>query len=590
VALAVDGAAGVLLVVYGLVSLVVLPLVLPRALGSLDDVVITYDRATLLPPSRLTVWGLHIEAPGRFGTWQMDAERARASVDLLALSGRTFEAQGLSGRGVELVHEPWPDGRERPPAEDPWTIRLVDFAVDDLDVFGVQRVRLRGPAALTGTLRVADRTTFDGAVECVDCELHRIDGAPLATLSGAVALSGVEGARGDPLSLDVLRHTHGHAEVSGHFPDLEALRIQASLAPWAQIVGEASGSLVLDIVDGGLAPGSTVTLRGQPLGIRLRHYVASGEASVALTIDDVARSPRTRIDGTFESFALYDEAIEVEGQLGERLAEGAALTFQVRTPSASLYEIHSPIDGHLRVPDATIPDLSMLRRWVPRGVGLTVNRGEATIRGFFEATVGEDPSATANLELDASDVGLTWDDDEILTDAHVDVQIEDGDVTTGTFDVSGTRIRLDRLAMEDIVEERRWWADVAFLDGEIDVDDGFALDARLAFSILDSSPIVGLVGDSMAGWTRSLLTRPDVKGRGRFRIAPGQYEVDELHIEDGRNAAVRMHLRRGEDRPREGAVFAKLGLLSVGVGIHEDERDFHLFNAEDWYEASAEAF
>ncbi len=584
---AIDVAGVAAFAVYGLASAAVFPLVLPPILASLDDATITYDRATLGPVTRVTVRGLRVEAPDRFGRWLIEAEEASASVDPFALLRRSFEARGLRGRGVKVVHVPWEDGRVRPRAEKPWVFELVDLDVPDFETFGARKVRLGGEFGLVGTLVVDEVTTFDGSLTCGRCEVRRIDETLLAELEGDVSLSGVRGRRGEPLSLDVLRHTYGRASVSGKFPELEALEIQASLAPWARLVGQAHGELDLDIVDGSLETGSRVRLLGDPLGFRLRNYLVSGNAEVTMVIQDVV-GPGTRIDGTFDSFRFLDGNPGPTTSPDALLATGGSLTFRVMTPSASLTEIHSPIDGAVDISNTTIPSLSVLERWVPRGTGIHVQHGVGTVAGHLEARVGDQPTVEGHLELDVDDLTLDWDDHAIVTDAAAEIEIVEGDLSAGAVDVSGTRLHLRDLSMSNVVDDRAWWADLAVLRGTVFDDQGVAFATDLAFSAADSAPIMDLLGDdSMHRWTRRLLTKPDVSGRGSFRLTPDGYAVHDLLVEAGRSSVVRMHLRRGEHHPREGAVFAKLGLLSVGVGIFRDDREVHLVNAESWYEDRA---
>jgi hypothetical protein len=593
--------AGAALAALVLVNLL-LNLSLPTLLnGDSERLHVRFAWGWTVVPGRLHLRGLEVRGQGRADQWALTLARASGDVDLAALWHRTLRVDHLRATGASFRYRlrgseasetvPTLPGLPDPPlpplpprARGQWTVELPEAVVHGVEEVWIEHHRLHGHAVAAGSLRLAEQVTFDAALQISDGRLL-VGGQPAAdTVTGRVTAACTGLPRSEPLSRASLGALSVGVALRAAAVDLGFLDLYLARTPWLTVGGPALLEVDAALDGGRLRSGSHLLARADALRVGFRSYDIAGRGVLWLGVDHDDPAARTRI-----AIQLGEYSIREDGD-DEALVVGRGFQVLATSPDVALDRPLTSLRVVMDLPDSELPSAARLGDLLPRDVGLGLVGGSGRIRGHLEAEAGDEALATGDLHVQGRDLVLTWDALRVETDASLHARLSSGDLVTGAFDFSGSRLSLDRLGVREPGAEahRGWWAEVEVPRGTVRVGAATRLDADLALQCADSEPIVALLAQrgDLAGWVQRLLSRPDVEGTARLVVGEDSLAVRGLQIEAGRSAELQLELHRARQTSR-GALFAKLGPMSLGVEFHDDERRFHLLNARKWYERHA---
>ena len=573
-----------------------------RQQGLADQWILTLDEATAtIDFSDLFDHTFHITtAAGHGATFRWRARLDAPSAELpLPLKAEGEIPQSLVSNGAFKVVEdtsppipglsnpPDPTPESLYPQGTPWRIVL-----EDLHCYGIREIwlggyRYGGDATASGALTLEARKwrEVDGVTLMLNGgDLHRGADTMLRGVKGVVDLE-VLGA--DPADLDgrsLFGTISARVALAADIADLSFLDFYLRSAPWLHLTGGAGRLAIdMDVVDGTFQDGSKVSADVKDLVALFRSYSIIGDGEVRLAVGKEDGAPRTTLNVDFLDFQISkqgDQAPHVQGQ-GFRVSASTA--------DVALDQPFTTLDVVMELPEAEIADVGVYNTYLPRDLGLVLHDGSGTVRGHLEVST-EQNLAHGELFLHAHAVQATLDELSLGADVSVHLIVPSGEVDTGIYDISGTSVDLNRVRIVSGSSTRAgkddsegWWARVRLPIGEIAMGAPIFLDGRLSADFRDTVPFVTVFSEkqSLPGWVRGLLDVGPVDGEARIRMGDAVLRVSDFQVLAGQ-FEVLMELSRR--RSVSGKLFARMGILSLGIGLVDEQSQVHLFRARKWYD------
>jgi len=111
-----------------------------------------------------------------------------------------------------------------------------------------------------------------------------------------------------------------------------------------------------------------------------------------------------------------------------------------------------------------------------------------------------------------------------------------------------------------------------------------SLDSRLQAHMKDVSVLIGLYGrrKDFPAWVGKVVDAGEATAQGRMQwrgdtllLAPFEVSNERFDVD----ARLRLHQKR-----LDGDLFARWGVLSLGVGLEDGEKQYHLVGARRWFD------
>lgn len=258
---------------------------------------------------------------------------------------------------------------------------------------------------------------------------------------------------------------------------------------------------------------------------------------------------------------------------------------------AELPEIMAGLSGTLTIAGSSSNGFAMnvdaLTPFLPGQGMLSIESGTGELGGRLEKK--ERKSASGRLDLVADDVILKRLDVPLHGDLEARVLLTEGDLATGTFDISGSIIRLDDIARSGSSRQQQeklepWYGHLEIEEGVLTFDTPMTLDSHVRLSMEDTRPVLILLRKFTNEMKWLDLTR-NVKGLDGamdLDFGKGYLLIDDLDL-IGENVEILgwLHIR---DQIRNGRIFARHGARSVGVAFDDDIAKVVTIGSRSWFE------
>lgn len=378
----------------------------------------------------------------------------------------------------------------------------------------------------------------------------------------------------DPGAL--LPRLSGTLQGRWHFESLNWISDLLVRKPWFRLDGGGDVSADLRLAQGALQPGSRldvpeVQATADVLRVRIR-----GKAQAAGRIFGTAAQPRTEVAVRMHSFALAPladpKAIFVQGENLHLDLDGAG----------TLATMHDSLQARLRFDDARVPDLRAYNRYLP-ATQVRVLGGSGSLSGDLHldaaGQVGEGNVRVRGRQARLQAAGLA-----LAGDLDLDARLRRAELHDKRFDLSGSTLRVQGVRYGDGDRQRDWWATLRVPQGRIAAAPATQADAQVQMQMRDAGPVLAVFAQrsDAPAWLLKLVDAGQLDARGQLRWSKDALWLDRLHAENQR-VSLRARLRVG-DAGTQGDLYARWGVLGVGVALRGEQRQWHLLNAREWYE------
>ncbi|WP_447730686.1 hypothetical protein [Pseudoxanthomonas suwonensis] len=130
-----------------------------------------------------------------------------------------------------------------------------------------------------------------------------------------------------------------------------------------------------------------------------------------------------------------------------------------------------------------------------------------------------------------------------------------------------------------------WWARMSLDEGRLRWREPFEVDGRGTVEMRDASVLLGLFADRDAfpRWIGNLVDSGQARATGRLRIRQEELVFDRIEASNDR-IDLQARLRIAGGKPG-GDLYARWGVLGMGVELQPGGRKLHLAGARNWYES-----
>lgn len=365
-----------------------------------------------------------------------------------------------------------------------------------------------------------------------------------------------------------------------HFASLRWLNpLIASKASWLRLDGAGDIDANLRVVAGELADGSRVEIPHVALTARVLDNVFSGDAHAHGEVvhgAEGAGASRTHIGIDVERFALAPQSAPDKPYL-----RGTALTVALQSATA-LPRFGDDLTAKLHFSNASIPDLRSYNRYLP-GKSLRVLGGSGTL-GADLTIDGTGNLSAGRLQLHSPDAHIALGVSELTGKLKIDSRLHLAAREHRSFELDDFSLGLDGVHVSGS-NEPPWWARVTLEHGLLDWQQPMQLRGQAQLVMKDLSLLLSLFADRSAfpSWITGIIDSGQVTAHGRVDVRRNRFVLDDVTAHN-RRADLMARLRIVDGQP-DGALYARWGILGLGVRLDHGERDFHLLHAKRWYDA-----
>ena len=345
--------------------------------------------------------------------------------------------------------------------------------------------------------------------------------------------------------------------------------------------GRIKADLQLD--NGQMAPGSRLEIESTHLVSRFLNFEASGAGILTAAVEGKPEAPVGRIGSVLQRFDLR--------RLDESVPYISGRGFQITTVGKrfnSMQDLRN-LNTLVKLTSAEIPDISIYNAYLPKDAGVSIVSGKGKVTADFRL---RGVSGSGNLEMLAKGVEVHVRDQTIKGDLRISTRLTNGNLEAMTFDASGTQLRIDNGSLESgsVTRDEQWWGQINVTHGRMTWKRPLHLDATINLQLRDSGLLVHLFVKQAQGrqWLNDLLTIRDVTGESQVLLNDNSIVLKNTRL-SGEKLLVLATLRLSEEKIR-GGMFAKYGIMGIGVELKDDERTLKLVNPKKWYEKFSEAF
>ncbi len=590
------------------------------------------------PPARAGGWRLRFDRiasdsirRGRFGDWQLEGD-GRAQVAFtkqlrggpmeILPSSFAFPAARLAQGDREWLRNAALSGRfaiarhRRDEAPGVAKLRLTDAVLEiDGEAAGMEAALYdaRGPAFelvpgagrvqgrldyARGALRPGSRLDWNAGLRTTDAQgvrhlrsldlrleadrdLHLHARLPPSEAPGELDLDLTLTGNALPLRdwRQRLAGASGHVRGEWTFGSLRWLGRLFVPQPWFDLEGAGRVAADLRLVSGHLVEGSRlqvpeVDATARVLGNRI-HGRARAEAGIEAGEDG---TPQTRLDLVMERFDIAAEATP-----DRAFVTGRDLRLQLHA-DGDLTRVPDTLQGRLRFNDARVPDLRAYNRYLPPQMrflgGAGALSGDLTLDAAGEVAQGH-----VRVRGNAAQFGMAG--MRLRGDVDIDAQLRRADLQTRDLDFGGTRLALRNVSFTDAGGERRsgWWARVRVAPGHVATATPYRASGTAQVEMKDVGFLLSLFsrGKDYPKWILRLVDEGEARATGRVEWRHDGLVLDRVQAENDRFYVLARMTLQGDRR--QGDLFARWGVLSLGVELQDDQRKYHLRRAREWYDS-----
>ena len=379
-----------------------------------------------------------------------------------------------------------------------------------------------------------------------------------------------------PSAKAMLAMLSGRITGRWHFASLHWLTPLTATKPWLQMDGAGDVAGALRMKSGALIPGSHVEVPHARLGVTLLDNVFSGDAQAAAQVVAGAQQNRTRVTVLFPDFMLARQAAPNQAYL-----RGHDLHLYLHS-SADLLDLRNSFSGRLHFAHAKIPDLRTYNRYLP-GQSLRFLDGHGQLSTDLSVD-GKGDVEDGHLQMHSTGARLALGVSRLTGDLQLDTHLQAAKREGRAYDLSDFSLGLEGVRVEGS-SAAPWWGKVTLQHGQLDWDRPMHLHGKATLVMKDVSLLLSLFADRSAfpKWIANIIN--DGKATAHAQIAAQKHDfiLDHLVAHNDR-VDLYAHLRIRDGKPR-GDLYARWGILGLGVALKGGKRDFHLVHAKKWYDS-----
>ncbi|MEO7917586.1 MAG: hypothetical protein ABIR16_08065, partial [Dokdonella sp.] len=396
----------------------------------------------------------------------------------------------------------------------------------------------------------------------------------------------VANARVDPPGdvTTLIHRSSGYFDMEWHFDALDWLDQVLFESRWLELRGAGDIAAKLRLERGVLQEGSTVDIPHADLGVIVAEHRFFGSASakarvVAPTKSNKESPGQLEVDVVLDKFDIAASAAPMDS-----LVRGTNLKLNLLA-SSDLAKFGKTTDAHLRFKQAEMPDIRAFNRYLPsRSVVLL--GGSTTLDGDMNLN-SAGRVAKADVQVVGSKTRARLGAINLAGNFDLTGHLVASKASADRYVVSGSRMKVSNLRVGDgdYSDGTSTWATLDLDRGTIIATEPWTIEADAKVTMENIRLLLGLFTKhrEFPKWVIKLADSGVLRANGVMRSEGDSLIFDRVKASNDRfDAAARMRVKSGKAR---GDLLMRWGVLSLGLEVDGDQRDFHLVRARTWFES-----
>jgi hypothetical protein len=397
-------------------------------------------------------------------------------------------------------------------------------------------------------------------------------------LQDAVEESGLLRTLNDQDARTLLDAADGKLVMSSHVSTLGWLNQLMKNDYQAEILGQGDLQATLLLQSGWPAAGTRVDILPNNLTVKVLDYLAIGEGSVMLKLEEGGKQPDATVDVNLAEarFRRLDE--------DKALIEHVQLQLQALAKDLTFNGPAGDLALRLQIPAAKVTDMSVYNLYLPENSPLQLLGGEADL----VADIALQPeTARGYVTLKAGKLQSRLDEQELSGDVTANINIAGGIPKDMAFDISGSTLLLDNIKVignRETLAGSDWNARVDFTRANTVWKKPVRLKAEADIEMKDSSPIVAMLSNhrNKYGWIEKMISVGKIEGAASMDMQQQQIIFPHAFagsdkIDIGAKGIITEH-------SRDGVIYARYRKLKGLLTIRDGKRNFDVIKAQQKFD------
>lgn len=292
------------------------------------------------------------------------------------------------------------------------------------------------------------------------------------------------------------------------------------------------------------------------------------------------------VSGAEAQITLEDYEISPLAAPDQTLGAGRKLTLDLAA-RGTLEQLRESMQAHLRFQNARLPDLRRFNRYLP-SQGVRLLAGSGRINADMQLDVAQARNGGRfTLTAQAASVGLG--EMVMRGDLQLDTHLQAGKLSDRVFRIHGTQLSIRKAAIVEPADERveNWWATANVRDGRMSLEQPMEVSALADVKLRDVAPLLAIYArkKQFPSWLRRVIDAGEATASARLQRVDDCMVIEDLAAKNSRfDVLGRLRLCSG---PPAGQLYARWGIVGLGLELLAGRRQFHLKGAKSWYEQQA---
>ncbi len=241
-----------------------------------------------------------------------------------------------------------------------------------------------------------------------------------------------------------------------------------------------------------------------------------------------------------------------------------------------------------RLPESELVDLQVLNKYLPERSGVTIGAGS---RGHISAAFHvQDNRGEGYLAIDGRNIDVGINEFQVNGNLSLNIAMKNTDLSKRVFSIAGTELNLDNVKLSTVENAPAdpWWLKLKFIRGDVLLVKPLDLTGRVKINMKNTQPIVTVFAQKskLVKWFRNVLNIQNIHGVSDVHTSAQMLAFHGMHL-SGDDFELQSHIEF-RDKKLRGILFVHFHLLSAGIEMNGEEREYHLIRPKKWYETQVE--
>ncbi|MGO3003656.1 MAG: hypothetical protein ACTIIR_02595, partial [Halomonas sp.] len=325
-----------------------------------------------------------------------------------------------------------------------------------------------------------------------------------------------------------------------------------------------------------LAP-TRLRVNANQLEVAFLDYLATGRGELTAQLDSAEQAQLSLGIPNFALMRQNDGRPHLEGR-------HFALTTQTDRFSEVL---KSPQPEHfvtrIAMPIIDVPDFTRYNRYLPEDAGVRLLGGQANLSSEWRLD-GLEAQGEITLRAFGADMELL--DQRLRGDVEVYLNLTEGDLQARRFTANDSFLRLENVfrLSEQGAPDAGWWVQLSMEQAQLEWDDPIHLTSQLRLGMRDTGLLARLflARARESDWLGRLLNVHDINGTALLQVGDQRIRLQNLTLTGG--PLLLLSDVTLQDKRANGALYARIGPLGVGVELVDSEPTLRVIQPRRWFD------